>query len=178
MDDDLELARRCAAAMYANDKASQHLGISLDDVGPGRATARMPVTNIMINGHDMCHGGYVVALADSAFAFACNTYNQRTVAQGLDITFVRPARLGDVLVAEAVERARWGRSGLYDVTVSRVAVAGGASGAEVVAEFRGRGRVVAGTIVDEAIDAAADAIVNSITDAASAPGQDSASSTR
>ena len=136
------LARRCAEAMYAADRASQHLGMTIDDVAPGRATLRMPVTDIMINGHDICHGGYVVLLADSAFAFACNTYNQRTVAQGLDVTFLRAVRRGDVLVAVATERARTGRTGIYDVTVSR-------EGGEVVAEFRGRSRTIEGTLVAE-----------------------------
>jgi acyl-CoA thioesterase len=136
------LARRCAEAMYADDRASRHLGMTIEDVAPGRATLRMPVTDIMINGHDICHGGYVVLLADSAFAFACNTYNQRTVAQGLDVTFLRAVRLGDVLVAVATERARQGRTGIYDVTVTR-------DGGEVVAEFRGRSRTIDGTLVNE-----------------------------
>jgi acyl-CoA thioesterase len=127
--------------MYGADRASRHLGMTIEDVGPGRATLRMPVTDTMINGHDICHGGYVVLLADSAFAFACNTYNQRTVAQGLDVTFLRAVRLGDVLVAVATERARQGRTGIYDVTVSR-------EGGEVVAEFRGRSRTIDGTLVD------------------------------
>jgi len=135
------LAQRCAEAMYAADRASQHLGMTIEEVAPGRATLRMPVTDIMINGHDICHGGYVVLLADSAFAFACNTYNQRTVAQGLDVTFLRAVRLGEVLVAKATERARQGRTGIYDVTVSR-------EGGEVVAEFRGRSRTIDGTLVD------------------------------
>jgi acyl-CoA thioesterase len=138
------LARRCAQAMYADDRATRHLGIAIEDVGPGRAAARMRVTDTMINGHDLCHGGYLVLLADTAFAFACNTYNRRTVAQGLDVTFLRPARLGDQLVAEATERARYGRSGIYDVTVSRTT----AAGSEVVAEFRGRSRELEGSIVD------------------------------
>jgi len=127
--------------MYGADRASRHLGMTIEDVGPGRATLRMPVTDTMINGHDICHGGYVVLLADSAFAFACNTYNQRTVAQGLDVTFLRAVRLGEVLVAKATERARQGRTGIYDVTVSR-------EGGEVVAEFRGRSRTIDGTLVD------------------------------
>src|SRR5262245_41295877 len=103
--------------MYAEDRASQHCGIRIEEVGPGRARLSMRVTDIMINGHDICHGGYVVLLADSAFAFACNTYNRRTVAQGLDVTFLEAARRGDWLVADAVERSRRGRSGIYDVTV-------------------------------------------------------------
>src|SRR5258705_11330399 len=120
MDDESgALAQRCAQAMYADDRASRHLGIAIEGVGPGRAVARMRVIDTMINGHDLCHGGYLVLLADTAFAFACNTYNERTVAQGLDVTFLGPARLGDQLVARAVERARRGRSGLYDVTLHR-----------------------------------------------------------
>jgi phenylacetic acid degradation protein PaaD len=137
------LARRCAETLYARDKASQSLGMTIEDVGPGRAVLRMPVTETMLNGHDICHGGYVVMVADSAFAFACNTYDQVTVAAGFDVTFLRSARLGDVLVATATERTRSGKSGIYDVTVSRATDAG----AEVVAEFRGRSRVVAGTVL-------------------------------
>lgn len=128
-----DLARRCAEAMYASDVASQTLGISVEDVGPGRATARMEVTGTMINGHAICHGGYVFLLADTAFAFACNTYDAATVAAACDVVFVAPARHGDELVAEARERIRFGRSGVYDVTVRR------GDGA-VVAEFRGHSR--------------------------------------
>jgi acyl-CoA thioesterase len=119
--------------MYADDLASQHLGITIDDVGPGRATARMPVTDTMINGHDLCHGGYVFLLADTAFAFACNSYDVVTVAAACDVVFVSPARLGDVLEAKAGERVRYGRNGVYDVTVRR-------ADGSVVAEFRGRSR--------------------------------------
>jgi acyl-CoA thioesterase len=99
----------------------------------------MTVTETMINGHDICHGGYIVLLADTAFAFACNTYDRRTVAVGADVSFLASARLGDALVAVAVERTRRGRSGLYDVTVTR--------GGEVIAEFRGRSLMVAGTLL-------------------------------
>jgi acyl-CoA thioesterase len=120
--------------MYARDRASQHLGIAVTDVAPGRAVATMPVTDTMVNGHDIAHGGYVFLLADTAFAFACNTYDEVTVAAGADVTFVAPARLGDELVAEAVERRRFGRSGVYDVTVTR------AGDGAVLAEFRGRSR--------------------------------------
>ena len=144
MTDAETLAKRCAEAMYAHDRASRHLGITIEAVGPGRATARMRVADTMINGHDICHGGYLVLLADTAFAFACNTYNRRTVAQGADVSFLETAHLGDSLVAEAVERVRRGRSGIYDVTVSRVTDGGHA---DVIAEFRGRSRVVSGTLV-------------------------------
>ena len=128
------LARRSAAAMYDRDLASQHLGIEISDVAPGRARARMRVTETMVNGHDIAHGGYVFLLADDAFAFACNTYGEVTVAAAAEVVFVTPAHLGDELVADAVERTRYGRSGIYDVTVRR------ASDDAVIAEFRGHSR--------------------------------------
>jgi acyl-CoA thioesterase len=128
-----EIARRCADTMWADDRASQAMGMRLASVGPGRAVVAMRVRDDMVNGHGLCHGGYLAALADSAFAFACNTYDEVTVAAGFDVTFVASARLDDDLVAEACERARYGRSGLYDVTVRRL-------DGEVVAEFRGRSR--------------------------------------
>lgn len=134
------LARACADAMWAEDSASRALGIELEEVGVGRARARMSVTAPMINGQDMCHGGYVFTLADTAFAFACNTYGTATVAMACDIVFVAPARLGDELVAEARERTRFGRNGIYDVTVR------GPDGS-VVAEFRGRSRETGRTIL-------------------------------
>ncbi|NUT06396.1 MAG: hydroxyphenylacetyl-CoA thioesterase PaaI [Hamadaea sp.] len=118
--------------MYAGDRASQLAGVTVDEVTPGRATARMAVTRDMINGHDICHGGFVFLLADTAFAFACNTYGTPTVAEACDIVFVRAAKLGDMLTAVAAERTRYGRSGIYDVTVT--------CGDEVVAEFRGKSR--------------------------------------
>lgn len=124
--------------MYAADVASRQLGIAISDVTPGRATATMRVTATMVNGHGVGHGGYVALLADTAFAFACNTYDARTVAQGFDISLLAPVYAGDELVATATERFRRGRSGLYDVTVRR--------GDEVVAEFRGRSRVIGGAI--------------------------------
>ncbi len=138
-----QLARACAAAMWAQDRASQRLGMELVDVAPGRARLRMQVADTMVNGHAICHGGFVFALADSAFAFACNSYNRTTVAQAADVVFVAPARLGDELVAEATERARYGRNGIYDVTVRR-------SDGALVAEFRGRSREIAGRLVEEA----------------------------
>jgi acyl-CoA thioesterase len=127
-------AEQQAAAMYAADVASRSLGIQIRDVGPGRATATMVVTASMINGHDVCHGGYVFLLADTAFAFACNTRGPAVLAAGADVTFLAPVRVGDELVAEAGERVVRGRSGLYDVTVRR--------GDAVVAEFRGRSRAL------------------------------------
>lgn len=135
-----DLARRCADAMWAADLASRRLGMRIDDVAPGRATLSMRVTAEMVNGHGTCHGGYLAVLADSAFAFACNTYDDVTVAAGFDIVFTAPAHLDDELVAVAVERVRRGRSGVYDVTLTRV---GGASGVgDVVAEYRGRSRAL------------------------------------
>ncbi len=107
------------------------------DIGAGRSRLTMVVTEAMVNGHGICHGGLVAALADSAFAFACNTYDEVTVAAGFDITFLAPVRLGDELVAQGREVARNGRNGLYDVTVRR----SGGDGA-VVAEFRGRSRAL------------------------------------
>jgi acyl-CoA thioesterase len=136
MSDDDGLA--AARAMWAADRASAGLGMELVALESGRATVRMPVTAAMVNGHDIAHGGFVFALADSAFALACNSHGPVTVAAACDITFVASARLGQVLVAEAVERARFGRSGLTDVTV-RTEDAG-----DLVAEFRGRSRTVGG----------------------------------
>src|SRR5919206_401983 len=133
MTDALALARRCAEAMYADDLASQKAGITIDGVAPGRATVRMTVTETMINGHDICHGGYVFLLADTAFAFACNSYGTATVAAACDVVFLGPARLGDELIAEAAERHRYGRSGIYDVTVRL-------PDTTVIAEFRGHSR--------------------------------------
>ena len=105
----------------------------------------MTVRPDMVNGHGLCHGGLIAALADSAFAVACNTDGQVTVAAGFEITFVAPARAGDRLIARATERARYGRSGLYDVTVSRRDGTGPAAAETVVAEFRGRSRTVGGS---------------------------------
>ena len=137
--DAVETARRCADAMYAGDLASQRLGIEISDVGPGRAAAAMTITTEMANGHGMCHGGYIFTLADTAFAFACNTYDERTVAAGATIDFLEPVPPGSRLTATAVERARRGRSGVYDVTVT-------APDGTVVAEFRGRSRTISGRV--------------------------------
>jgi phenylacetic acid degradation protein PaaD len=138
-------AERSAAAMWTGDAASQALGIVIDGVTPGHALALMTVTAAMVNGHGIAHGGYVFLLADTAFAFACNTYGVVTVARGADITFVSPAREGDVLEAVAQERHREGRNGIYDVTVRR---RGGSGGDSVVAEFRGHSRESRTPLVD------------------------------
>jgi phenylacetic acid degradation protein PaaD len=139
------VAERSAAAMWADDAASQAMGMTLDEVRPGYAQLSMAVRADMVNGHGICHGGFVFALADSAFAFACNSYNRSTVAQGCDIVYVSAARLGDGLVAEAVERTRYGRNGVYDVTVRRARDVDG----DVVALFRGRSREIGGTLIPE-----------------------------
>lgn len=133
------VARACAAVMWADDPASRALGMRLVDVGAGRATLAMPVRDDMLNGHGTTHGGFVFAVADSAFAFACNSRNVRTVAYVCSITYLAPVRAGDELVATAVEHSLVGRTGTCDVTV-RV-------GDRVVAEFRGTSRSVGGPLV-------------------------------
>ena len=133
-DTPLERARLQADRMWQADVASQRLGIVLGDVAPGRAAATMTVRADMVNGHGICHGGFLFLLADTAFAFACNTHGPPVVAAGADVSFLAPVHEGDVLVATAVERALAGRSGLYDVTVRR--------GDDVVLEFRGRSRAL------------------------------------
>ena len=123
-----------AREMFDRDKASQALGIELVSAGDGSASTRMRVTADMVNGHGMTHGGYVFLLADTTFALACNTHGPVTVAAGADITFLRSTAAGDELEARATERATSGRSGVYDVTVTRAG--------DVIAEFRGRSRVI------------------------------------
>ncbi len=141
-DDDPALltAERAAAAMWAGDAASRGLGMEVREVGPGRAMLAMTVRADMVNGHAIGHGGLTFTLADSAFAFACNSYNRSTVAAACEIRFLAPTRLGDVLVAEAVERSREGRDGVYDVVVR--------SGDTVVAEFVGRSKEIRGTLFE------------------------------
>jgi acyl-CoA thioesterase len=136
-----QIARRSADAMWADDRASQGLGMSLDDVGPGTATLSMTLRDDMVNGHAIGHGGLTFTLADSAFAFACNSYNLATVAAGAEIRFRRPTRLGDRLVAIATERERHDRDGLYDVLVT--------VGDEVVAVFTGRSKEIGGTLFED-----------------------------
>lgn len=133
------LGRASTEAMWAADAASQYLGIQLDVVEPGYARARMRVASTMINGHDVCHGGYVFLLADTTFAFACNCGGVKAVAAACEIVFVAPARRGEELVAEANERVTFGRSGLYDVTVR------GEDGS-IIAEFRGHSRAFPGQL--------------------------------
>ncbi|EKF20733.1 hydroxyphenylacetyl-CoA thioesterase PaaI [Nitratireductor pacificus] len=132
-----QIAERSAEAMWARDDASKWLGCALDAVGPGTATLSMIVEKHHTNGHDICHGGFIFTLADSAFAFACNAYNQLAVAQHNSITFIAPGRLGDRLKAEAREVARFGRSGIYDVRVTD-------QNNRLIAEFRGNSRTIEG----------------------------------
>jgi len=142
MRDPAALARACAGAMWEEDAASRGLGMALDAIGPGQARMSMTVRAEMVNGHGVCHGGFIFALADSAFAFACNSYGERAVAQHNTITYVRPGRLGERLTADAQERVRSGRSGIYDVRVI------GGDGA-VVAEMRGHSRLSGGRFFPE-----------------------------
>ena len=132
------LAEACAEAMWAEDWASQRLGMRIERIAPGGATLAMTVTEAMLNGQGAAHGGYIFALADSAFAFACNGHNQRTVAHQASITYVAPGRLGDRHTAAAHEVHRAGRNGIYDVRVTN-------ADGELVAEFRGHSRTVKGT---------------------------------
>lgn len=137
-----ERADRSAAAMWAADAASKWLGMTLDKVGPGTAELSFTVEDHHLNGHRICHGGYIFTLADSAFAFACNSYNQVTVAQENAITYLTPGQPGERLTAHAVESARTGRSGVYDVTVT------GEDGRKV-ALFRGLSRTIKGQHFEE-----------------------------
>ncbi len=126
-------------AMLSADRASRSLGIDVVEIGDGRAVLSMRVRADMVNGHDIAHGGYIFLLADSAFACACNSYGPVTVAAGAEISFVTAGRLDDLLVATAEARTRYGRNGIYDVTVHR----DDPDGRTVIAEFRGRSREVA-----------------------------------
>lgn len=142
--------------MWSQDSASRALGMVLVSVGPGRAVVEMVVRDDMINGWDLCHGGLIASLADSTFALACNSRGTVTVAAGFDITFLEPAHRGDQLRATAAERTLRGRSGVYDVTVARVAGAGESTAGAgestvgaVVAEFRGRSRSLGRAIKPE-----------------------------
>jgi acyl-CoA thioesterase len=132
-----ELARACADAMWRDDDASKGLGMEILAVGPGTATLAMTVQPHMVNGQRIAHGGFIFLLADSTFAFACNSRNARTVAAQCDITFIKPGQLGDKLVATGREISRSGRSGIYDIQVTANHI--------VIAEFRGHSRTIAGT---------------------------------
>ena len=138
--DAAEIARLSADAMWSGDKASQGLGMEVLEVGSGWARLAMMVTERMLNGHGSCHGGFIFSLADSAFAFACNSHGQPAVAQHCAITYVAPGRLGMRLVAEAQERQRGERSGIYDITVRDET-------GTVIAEFRGHSRTLPGSLI-------------------------------
>lgn len=135
-----DIASKCAEALWQDDNATRALGMTLLGVRAGHAVLSMPVRDDMTNGHGTCHGGFIFTLADSAFAFACNTYDERTVAQHCSVTFIAPAMRGDVLTAEGREVSRTGRSGIYDITVTN------AEGKRV-AEFRGHSRTIGGAII-------------------------------
>jgi acyl-CoA thioesterase len=134
-----DLARACAEAMWKDDGASQGLGMEIVEIRAGQATLAMTVLPHMVNGHGIAHGGFIFTLADSAFAFACNSHNERTVAARGAISFIRPGKLGDRLVATAREISRSGRSGIYDVRVTADDI--------VIAEFRGHSRSIGGALV-------------------------------
>ena len=136
-----ELAEACARAMWAEDRASAGLGMAIARIAPGEADLTMTVAAQMVNGHGICHGGFIFALADSAFAFACNGFNRRAVAQSNTITYLRPAMRDDVLSARAVQTAQSGRSGITDVTVTNQA-------SQVIAVFRGLSRTIEGQLVE------------------------------
>jgi len=136
-----DLAQACADAMWKEDDASSGLGMKIVEIGAGRATLTMTVQPHMVNGQRIAHGGFIFTLADSAFAFACNSHNQKSVAAQGNITFIKPGKLGDLLVATAREISRSGRSGIYDVRVT--------AGDEVIAEFRGHSRSIPGTWLPE-----------------------------
>ncbi len=136
------LAERVAESMYHRDTATQALGIRIAHIGPGFAELAMAVRADMLNGHEICHGGFIFTLADSAFAYACNSYNLNTVASGCAIEFTAPARAGDVLTARAHERQLAGRTGVYDVEVAN-------QRGETVALFRGKSYRIKGHLIEE-----------------------------
>jgi acyl-CoA thioesterase len=133
-------AERVRDAMFANDRAVRGLGMEVEAIGPGRADIAMTVREEMLNGHDICHGGYISTLADSAFAYACNSYNEVTVASGFGIDFIAPARLADRLVARCTEVSKSGRTGVYDTEVLN-------QRGERIAMFRGRSYTLKGKAV-------------------------------
>ncbi|MFZ9508150.1 MAG: hydroxyphenylacetyl-CoA thioesterase PaaI [Burkholderiaceae bacterium] len=138
----LELAQESARIMWAEDTATRHVGMQLLEVTPGRAKLSLTVREEFTNGHGMCHGGYIFMLADSAFAFACNSHNQRAVAASAAIEFIAAAQRGDLLTAECAEQSRGGRSGLYDTRVTD-------QNGRLIALFRGRSATIRGRFVEE-----------------------------
>ena len=142
MDNAQRTAQLAAEKLYGSDQAAQMLGMRIDSIAPGSARMTMRVRPDMVNGHGICHGGLIFALADSAFALACNSHGDNTLAAGAAIEFLAPARLGDLLTASATERWRAGRSGIYEIEVRN-------DRDEAIALFRGRSHQVAGRLVDE-----------------------------
>ena len=136
-----EIAERCAEVMWPDDHAARGLGIAIVAVAPGAATLQMKVRQDMVNGHGTCHGGFIFAVADSTFAYACNSYNHRAVAAGVDINFLAPAHLDDILTAAGHARHQGGRSGVYDIEVTNQA-------GKLIAVFRGRAARVKGHFFD------------------------------
>jgi acyl-CoA thioesterase len=132
-----QVAERVRDGMFATDRASKALGMTVTEIAPGRATLTMPVRDDMLNGHDICHGGLITTLADSAFAFACNSYDELSVASGFSVDLVAPARRGDVLTARCVEVSKGGRTGVYDAEVTN-------QRGERIAMFRGRSYTMKG----------------------------------
>jgi acyl-CoA thioesterase len=141
MNDPQALAELAGKTMYERDPASRALGMTLDAIRPGYARMSMTVRADMLNGHGTCHGGYIFMLADSAFAFACNSHNFNTVGAGCTIDYLAPGREGDVLVAEAVEQALSGKTGVYDIAVSN-------QEGRTLALFRGKSHRVSGMVAD------------------------------
>jgi acyl-CoA thioesterase len=142
MSDGQGIAERAVKALFDGDQASRMLGMTIDSCGPGRATVSMRIRPDMVNGHRICHGGLIFALADSAFAFACNSHGDNTVAAGAAIEFLAPGREGDELRAIAQERWRAGRAGIYEIEVRN-------QRDETVALFRGRSHQIAGRLIDD-----------------------------
>ena len=141
MSDENALARRVGETMFAADRASREtMGMELLACEPGRAVMRMTVQALHLNGHQICHGGFIFTLADSTFAFACNSRNHNTVASGCSIEFLRPAHEGEVLTAEGVEQNLAGRNGIYDIRVNN-------QKGQAVALFRGKSTQIAGTVI-------------------------------
>ena len=136
------LAEIVSAAMWSRDRTTQTLSMQILGIKPGYAMVSMPVRGDMLNGHHTCHGGYLFTLADSAFAYACNSHNQNTVASACHIDFLAPAKEGDILEAEAVERSLSGRTGVYDVTVRTRA-------GKTIALFRGKSYRINGEVIDD-----------------------------
>ena len=144
IDEAQALAEAVATSMFERDPASQGLGMTIDAIAPGYARMSMPVREDMLNGHQSCHGGFIFSLADSAFAFACNSHNFNTVGAGCTIDYLAPGRLGDLLTAEAVEQALAGKTGVYDIQVRN-------QDGRTVALFRGKSHRVAGELVPTAV---------------------------